>query len=69
GTLEAKGFEVVGVADADSFTFSKTVVLARADQLALLQAVAEALGVATVSPGSIPSDVDGIVIIGDDLSA
>ncbi len=68
-TLRAQGFDVVDIGDADSFDFTTTVVMARADRISLVEGVAKALGVDHVSPGSIPRGIDAVVIIGADLNA
>lgn len=68
-TLEAQGFEIVSVDDADSYDFSSTVVLARVDQISAAETLARALGVDHISAGSVPLGIDAIVIIGHDLNA
>lgn len=68
-TLRSAGFNVVSVADADSYDFVQTVVLAPADRMDRVQLVISALGVGGVVPGSVPRGVDAVVIIGQDLNA
>lgn len=64
--LQAPTFEVVDVGDADSKDFATTVILTRSDRHLLAETVAGALGFGDVSFGSVPGDVDVVVIVGKD---
>jgi LCP family protein required for cell wall assembly len=67
--LDPARFEIVDVGDAQSKDFASTVIIARADRLALARAVRTSLGFGEVTPGSVPDGVDAIVIVGGDAPA
>jgi len=64
--LTGESFEIVEVGDAESSDFVATVVITRPDRVALGEAVVAALGFGQVTSGTVPSDVDAIVIVGSD---
>ncbi len=65
--LEARGFSIVGVGDAEQKTFTTTVVIVRPADVARAQIVIDALGFGRVDAGSVPDGVDGIVVVGGDF--
>lgn len=67
--LDSSEFEIVEVGDAESKDFAATVIIARSDRLALARAVQTTLGFGEVTPGSVPTGVDAIVIVGSDAPA
>ncbi|NIA24112.1 MAG: hypothetical protein GWP04_00935 [Gammaproteobacteria bacterium] len=67
--LDSPTFEVADIGDADSSDFATTVILARSDRHRLAEAVADALGFGTVSFGTVPNDIDVVVIVGKDAPA
>lgn len=66
GKLDSSEFDIVDVGDADSKDFSSTVIIARPDRLPLARAVLSSLGFGEVTPGSVPDNLDAIVIVGRD---
>lgn len=64
--LSSTEFEVVDVSDAESKDFAATVIISRADHVALAKAVQTTLGFGEVTLGSVPSGIDAIVIVGGD---
>ena len=67
--LDAPAFQVADVGDADASDFAITVILARSDRHQLAEVVADALGFGTVSFGSVPKNIDVVVIVGSDAPA
>lgn len=67
--LDSPAFKVADIGDADASNFATTVILARSDRHQLAEAVADALGFGSVSFGSVPSNIDVVVIVGSDAPA
>jgi hypothetical protein len=67
--LNGNGIEVTDVGDAKRDDFATTQIIAAPDNLALARAVAEKAGVGEAVPGTVPSSVDVIVIVGRDAQA
>lgn len=64
--LERLGFQVDDVGDATAFDFPVTQIQARPADLARAQEVADALGFGEVATGTMPADIDVVVILGID---
>jgi LCP family protein required for cell wall assembly len=64
--LENLGFQVDAVGDATAFDFQVTQIQARPADLARAQEIAEALGFGEVATGTMPADIDVVVILGLD---
>lgn len=64
--LEEKGFEILGVGDAERTDFAVTTVIVRPEALLQGQAIIDALGFGEVSAGSLDDSLDAIVIVGLD---
>ncbi len=69
GEFSDPRFTVIGIGDADSADFASTVLLARSDQVAQAELVAQHLGFGQVSPGTVPDGIDVVVIVGADAAA
>lgn len=64
--LADEGFEILSVGDADRDDFETTTVIVRPDALARAQAIIDALGFGKISTGSVDTDLDAVVIVGQD---
>lgn len=64
--LADEGFEVLSVGDADRDDFETTTVIVRPEALARAQAIIDALGFGKISTGSVDTDLDAVVIVGQD---
>ena len=66
GELSDARFVVVDIGDAESDSFTKTVLLAGPNRVAFATLVADELGFGEIRPGTVPEGVDVIVIVGAD---
>jgi hypothetical protein len=67
--LEADGYDVVGVGNADREDYVTTLVITRPDDLALGEALIANLGYGEAAAGQPPPDADLVVIVGLDAPA
>ncbi|HKX76350.1 MAG TPA: LCP family protein [Acidimicrobiia bacterium] len=64
--LEEKGFEVLGVGDAERTDFAVTTVIVRPEALGQGQAIIDALGFGEIEAGELDSGLDAVIIVGLD---
>jgi LCP family protein required for cell wall assembly len=64
--LQEKGFQILGVGDAERTDFATTTIIVRPGMLVTGQQIVDALGFGEVSAGSVDASYDAIVIVGLD---
>lgn len=62
----ARGFDVVRVGDAQNKDFTTTFIIVRPADVARAQTLVDSLGFGEVQGGTVPDDVDAVVIVGTD---
>ncbi|MDP8959468.1 MAG: LCP family protein [Actinomycetota bacterium] len=64
--LEGEGYPIVQVGDADRQDYQQTLVIARPEELPRAEEVLATIGFGEVLPGEVPSQIDVIVVVGED---
>ncbi len=66
--LEAAGYAVTRIGDADSSDFDETLVVVRPGEQTRAASIVEALGFGTVTTGTVETSIDAMVIVGADAA-
>lgn len=66
--IEGDGVDIVAVGDATRNDYATTQIIAAPENLAWARAIAEQVGVGEAVPGTVPSSVDVLVIVGRDAN-